>query len=95
MNEVFVWIRHLSIPGNWIVNIKSFLYLYYTEACNEFSGPMFASLRLRAAQLRPFEEMFQRWRAVGNTESDLNVPRFEPQTSRSRYERVTARPIGR
>ena len=27
--------------------------------------------------------------------SDLTGPRFEPQTSRSRDERVTARPIGR
>ena len=29
------------------------------------------------------------------TVSDLTGPRFEPQTSRSRDERVTARPIGR
>ena len=43
----------------------------------------------------PFEEMSQRWRAVGNTVSDLTGPRFEPQTSRSRDERVTARPTGR
>ena len=39
--------------------------------------------------------MSQRWRAVGNTVSDLTGPRFEPQTSRSREERVTARPTGR
>ena len=43
----------------------------------------------------PFEEMSQRWRAVGNTVSDLTGPRFEPLTSRSRDERVTARPNGR
>ena len=42
-----------------------------------------------------FEEMSQRWRVVGNTVSDLTGPRFEPQTSRSRDERVTARPTGR
>ena len=36
--------------------------------------------------------MSQWWRAVGNTVSDLTGPRFEPQTSRSRDERVTARP---
>ena len=34
--------------------------------------------------------MLQRWRAVGNTMSDL----FEPQNSRSRDERVAARPTG-
>ena len=28
-----------------------------------------------------FEEMSQRWRAVGNTVFDLTGPRFEPQTS--------------
>ena len=39
--------------------------------------------------------MLQRWRAVGNTVSDLTGPRFEPQTPRSRDERVTARPTGR
>ena len=39
----------------------------------------------------PFEEMLQRWRVVGNTVSDLTGPRFEPQTSRYRDERVTAR----
>ena len=36
--------------------------------------------------------MLQRWRAVGNTASDLTGLRFEPQTSRSRDERFTARP---
>ena len=39
--------------------------------------------------------MSQRWRAVGNTVFDLTGPRFEPQTSRSRDERVTVRPTGR
>ena len=37
----------------------------------------------------PFEEMSQRWRAVGNTVSDLIGPRFESQTSRSRDARFT------
>ena len=39
--------------------------------------------------------MSQRWRATGNTVYDLTGPRFEPQTFRSRDERVTARPTGR
>ena len=47
----------------------------------------------RATQLLS-KKMSQRWRAVGNTVSDLTGPRFEPQTSRSRDERVTARPTG-
>ena len=42
-----------------------------------------------------FEEMLQRWRAVGNTVSDLTGPRSEPQTYRSKDERVTARSPGR
>ena len=75
---------------------KSNLSLYlldYAEVCNELAGPISASLR--PGNTAPFEEMSQRWRAVGNTVSDLTGPRFEPQTSRSRDERVTARPTGR
>ena len=41
------------------------------------------------------EEMSQRWRAFGNTVSDLTGPRFETQTSCFRDERVSARPTGR
>ena len=57
-------------------------------------------LRVRGAHLRviaptrkkaPFEEILQRWRAVGNTMSDLTGPRFEPLSSCSRNEHVTAR----
>ena len=43
----------------------------------------------------PFEEMSQRWQAVGNTVSDLTGPKFESQTSRSRDERVTVWSTGR
>ena len=35
-----------------------------------------------------FEEISQRWRAVGNTESNLTGPRFESLTSHSRDECV-------
>ena len=38
--------------------------------------------------------MLQRWQAVGNTASNLTGPRFEPRTSHSRDERVSARPTG-
>ena len=65
----------------------------YAEACNELAAPISASLR--PGNTSPFEEMSQRRRAVGNTVSDLIGPRFELQTSRSREERVTARPTGR
>ena len=58
--------------------------MYYAEACNEFAGPISASLR------PGIEELSQRWRAVGNTVSDLTGSSFEPQTSTD--ERVTARP---
>ena len=67
--------------------------MYYDEACNELVRPISASLR--PGYTASFEEMSQQWRAVGNTESDLTGPRFEYQTSRSRDERVTARPTSR
>ena len=76
-------------------NVKSNLSvysLYYAEACNEFAGPISASWRRN--NTAPFEEMLQQWRAVGNTVSDLTGSRFEPQTSRSKDERVTAQPTG-
>ena len=38
--------------------------------------------------------MLQRWRAVGNSVSDMTGPRFVSQTSRSSDECVTARPTG-
>ena len=62
--------------------------MYFDEACNEFAGIISASLR--PGNAAPSEEMLQRWRAVGNTVSDLAGPRFEFQTSRPRDERVTA-----
>ena len=43
----------------------------------------------------PFEEMLQRWQAIGKTAFDLTGPRFEAQTSRCRDERVTAGSTGR
>ena len=59
--------------------------MYYAEACNEFSGPISASLR--PGNTASFE-MSQRWQAIGNTVSDLAAPRPEPQTYRFRDERV-------
>ena len=68
-------------------------FLYYAEACNELAGPISASLR--PGNTAPFKVMLPRWRAIGSTVFDLALSRFKPQTSRSRDERVTARPTGR
>ena len=71
--------------------IKSNLSLYslhYDEACNEFAGPISASLRPRNAASF---EMLQRWQTVGITVSDLTGPRIKFPTSRSRDKHVTAR----
>ena len=67
--------------------------LYYAKACNELARAISASLRLD--NTASFEEMSQRWWAVGNTVSDLTGPRFESQTFHSRDEHVTARLTGR
>ena len=48
----------------------------------------------RPGNTAPFEEMSQRWRAVGNTVANLTGPKFESLTYRSRDKRVTARPTG-
>ena len=72
--------------------IKENVSLYsldYVEVCNEFPGPVSASLRPGSNAL--IEEMLQRWRSVGSTVCNLTGPLFEPQTTRSRYKRVTAR----
>ena len=61
--------------------------LYYGVACYEFAEPITVSLRPN--DTAAFEEMSQRWQAVSSTVTDLIGPRFEPQTSRSRNERVT------
>ena len=53
-------------------------------------GPIFTSLR--PSNTVPFEEMSQRWQVLGHTVFNLTGLRFEPQTSRSRDRRVTARP---
>ena len=45
--------------------------LKYAEACNESAGPISASLH--PSNTAPFEEMLQRWRAVGNIMSDLQA----------------------
>ena len=63
---------------------------YYAKACKELAGPISASVSLGNTAL--FLEMLYRWRAFGNTASNLTSPRFKPRTSRCRDEHVTARP---
>ena len=63
---------------------------YYAKACYKLATPKFASLR--PGNTAPLEETLHRWRAVGNTVSDLTGPRFEPQNPSSGGERVTAQP---
>ena len=82
-----------NCPKNKSNQNLSLYSLQYAEACNELAGLFSASLRL--GNTTPFEEMSQRGRAVGNIAFDLTGPRFEPQTSCFRDERVTAPPTGR
>ena len=66
--------------------------IYYAEACNELVGLIFASLH--PGNTAFFEEMLQRWRAIGYLVSGLTGPRFEPSNSRSRGELVIVRATG-
>ena len=72
--------------------IYAVLYGITPKRISEFAGPNSESLR--TSNTAPLEEMLPRWRAVGNTVANLTGSRFEPQTSRSRDERITARPSG-
>ena len=55
--------------------IKFSLYSpYYAEACNELRGP----LRGLAPEQHSSESTSQRWRAVGDTVSDLTGPGIKP-----------------
>ena len=75
-------------------HIKSFIIVTeLRRSVLRVEGPVSSSLRLGSTT--SFKEMSQRWRSVGNTLCDLTGPRFEPQTSRSRDERLNTRPTGR
>ena len=57
----------LNYKPHRIKKIKSSLFTpYYVEACNKFAGPISAALRLGNTEVTS-----QRWRAAGNTASDL------------------------
>ena len=74
----------------------SFYSLYYAEACYELAGPISVSLCL--GNTACLEEMLLRWRAVGNTVSDLIGPRdlnlqpSAPQTNALPLYHLAARP---
>ena len=51
--------------------------------------------RLALGAPASFKEMWQRWRAVGNTMFDLTGPRFKLRNSCSRGKCVTSRPTNR
>ena len=70
--------------------INHYTRLLCQRLCNKFAKPISGSLR--HCNTATFEEMSQRWRTVGNKVPDLTGQRFETQNSRSRDERVTARP---
>ena len=71
----FILVMHIKLQ----IKIKSSLYsLYCAETFNEFTGPI-TSLRV-AGNIALYEKISQRWRAVGNSLSNLTGPRFEPQT---------------
>ena len=83
------WNKVKRVSENKDKSNLSLYSLYYAEGCNEFA--VLISAALRPGNKVPIEEIMQRGRAVGNTESDLTEPKeFEAQTFRSRDERVTA-----
>ena len=83
--------KHKSSKSVCFENLLNLIF-HHTH-CNtpkrvyEFTGPISSSLH--PGNTASFEEMSQRWRAVGNFVFDLACPRFKPQPSRSRKEHVT------
>ena len=65
--------------------------LYYTEACNEFVGPILVSLRQQTSFRRNVAAAANR---LGKTVTDLTGLRSDAQISASRDERIPNRPIG-
>ena len=58
-------------------NTNLLLYwLYYADACNEFAGPIFASLRLQATQLNS-----KKCRSGGGPARDLILTPPAPETN--------------
>ena len=93
-----IWVQWLVNQLLWfeVMHIKNQIKIFHYIRCitpkraSQVCGTHFRVIA--PGNTVPFEEMWQRWRAVRNTESDLTGPRLEPQTSRSTDERVTARP---
>ena len=62
IDKVFFSLTKSSIRLFW---------LYYVKACNEFAGPILGGIAPEM-NIATFEEMSQRWQAVGNSVSNLN-----------------------
>ena len=72
-----IFITFFFTEENGVFATKSLLYSwYYAEECSEV-----AHLRGLGPEKHSFDDMQQRWRAVGDTVSDLIDPRIEPRTS--------------
>ena len=70
-NEHFS-LKAVSVKLNFRIKSNlSILSLYYTEACNEFTGPISASLHPGNTAPSKKSRSSGDWRAVGNTVSDL------------------------
>ena len=75
-----------------IRKIKSSLYpRYHAEVCNEWR----AHLRSLASGQHSSEETSQRWRAIGDTMSDLTGSGIEPQTSHTDRDMLNIEPTYR
>ena len=93
-----LWIKFYGVIQSCsIFNFKSNQNFYYTrcitpERVTSLRGPT-PRYCAQATQLL-LKKYYSGGIAVDNTVSDLTGPKFEPQTSRSRDERVGARPTG-
>ena len=71
-----------------IIKIKSFtVKVVLRQSVLRVFGPHLLVIK-PASNIASFKEMSRRWRAVGNTVSDLTEPRFESCSSRFKNERV-------
>ena len=69
----------LNLKWKWIKSKSkiSLYWLFYAEECKEFAGAHLRTI-MRTSSTALFEEISQRWRAIGNTVFDLTGLRFDP-----------------
>ena len=83
---IFAIVFHHFFPTSYLPLYS----LYYAVVCEELVGSI-STLLHSGSTAGPSEEMSQWLQDFGNSMSDLTDPRFKPQTSYSRKERVTTR----